>query len=282
MRNYYDSIPPQQHYTGDVWSGIPSYGLLSSSVINAVVITAACDLANRKVETVTLLPIISVRSYLSSSPSIRMMASTVKQAGKALFSDFLLWPDVDLLPSPEWVHIVSEKLLALNSSDDKLSPKIARLRSGLNVLTSLLNDIQVEFSDVKLLYGKEYDRQLDQILRNHPEKPDTYFFPADPVGTSPCIDVPSVALLRYPITIPVRILDYANDTRNLPDWNRAISTEMARISAAQYFSEIRPLKFSRITKLVMLDVITRHTMLQLRVGLPNYSTGKLKRITAQI
>jgi hypothetical protein len=65
-RRYYDLLPPATHSCGDIWRGLPSFGLLGSAPINGLVVTPACDLSQRKAETITYLPIIPVRAYFST------------------------------------------------------------------------------------------------------------------------------------------------------------------------------------------------------------------------
>src|SRR5712671_1245325 len=65
-QEYYDLLPPFDHQPGDVWSSLPTYGTLRLKSVSGIVVTPACDLANRKVETITYLPIVSLQEYFSS------------------------------------------------------------------------------------------------------------------------------------------------------------------------------------------------------------------------
>jgi hypothetical protein len=64
--DYYEQFPSADHQSGDIWANLPSHGVLGAARLACVVITPACDLVNRKVETLTYLPIVSVCAYLAS------------------------------------------------------------------------------------------------------------------------------------------------------------------------------------------------------------------------
>lgn len=64
-RSYYDFFPPGNHAPGDIWMDLPTHGLLRRDRASALVVTPSCDLLNRKVSTITYLPIISFRDWVS-------------------------------------------------------------------------------------------------------------------------------------------------------------------------------------------------------------------------
>ncbi len=59
-RTYYELTPPGDHATGDIWSDLPTHGLLKLERCAALIIPPACDLANNKVDTLTYLPVVPV------------------------------------------------------------------------------------------------------------------------------------------------------------------------------------------------------------------------------
>ena len=66
--DYYDLHPDPAHAPGDIWSDLPVHGLLSRARSSALVITPACDLANRKVDSITYLPILPVSEWCAQRP----------------------------------------------------------------------------------------------------------------------------------------------------------------------------------------------------------------------
>jgi len=70
VRDYYELDPPLEHAPGDIWSDLPTFGVLPADRTAGLVITPACDLSNRKVETITYLPVITVRQFGCSSTGL--------------------------------------------------------------------------------------------------------------------------------------------------------------------------------------------------------------------
>ena len=68
--DYYELYPSADHQSGDIWTDLPTHGVLCAARLPCVVITPACDLMNRKVETLTYLPIVSVGTYLASGSQL--------------------------------------------------------------------------------------------------------------------------------------------------------------------------------------------------------------------
>ena len=65
--SFYDNLPSPDHRTGDIWRHLPTFGTLTRVSTSGIIITPACDLANRKCEMITYLPIIPVADYIGSS-----------------------------------------------------------------------------------------------------------------------------------------------------------------------------------------------------------------------
>jgi len=66
IQDYYDVFPACGNNTGDIWSALPTFGLLGDTPLSGIVITPACDLSNRKVETISYLPLIPVCAYFTT------------------------------------------------------------------------------------------------------------------------------------------------------------------------------------------------------------------------
>src|ERR1035441_3928507 len=84
-RSYYDYFPPASHAPGDLWMHLPIHGLLRREWASALVVTPSCDLFNRKVNTITYLPIIPCRDWIGSreflAEIVGSMLSLVDQLG---------------------------------------------------------------------------------------------------------------------------------------------------------------------------------------------------------
>ena len=96
--SFYNNRITNEHCTGDVWSNLPTHGMLEKDLLPGLVITPSCDLANEKVETITYLPIVPVGFYLShvgAIPDIRgtllgLMQQVVSKEHQSLISEN--WP----------------------------------------------------------------------------------------------------------------------------------------------------------------------------------------------
>ena len=63
IKDIYNLSPNPVHRPGDIWDCLPTFGTLPTPFTRAIIITPACDLAQGKTNTITYLPIISLRSY---------------------------------------------------------------------------------------------------------------------------------------------------------------------------------------------------------------------------
>jgi len=81
-QSYYDALASMEQQVGDIWKGLPAFGHLRKHSVTGIVITPACDLANRKVETITYLPIIPVRDYLLSRGFAAELVRAIKGQGQ--------------------------------------------------------------------------------------------------------------------------------------------------------------------------------------------------------
>src|SRR4029077_16170433 len=77
-QHYYDLLLFAGHRCGDIWSGINSMGLLGRLPLSGLVVTPDCDLTQRKTETVTFLPILSILQYFSTLAALPEVRNAVE------------------------------------------------------------------------------------------------------------------------------------------------------------------------------------------------------------
>ena len=77
VKDYYDYSPEQGNAAGDIWIDLPTFGMLGTERLPGLVITPACDLSNRKVETITYLPILSLRQFFSTDGALPEVRRTI-------------------------------------------------------------------------------------------------------------------------------------------------------------------------------------------------------------
>jgi len=110
-KRYYDLNPSSENQPGDIWSGLPTHGLLGTKTVHGLVITPACDLSNRKVETITYLPIISVLTYFSSIaylPDVRRNIDGL--LSNTPLRDLIEWPDSSFPPEIDVIANIQDKV----------------------------------------------------------------------------------------------------------------------------------------------------------------------------
>ena len=80
---FYDTNPNAEFSPGDIWSDLPSFGVLPDPLIRGIVVTPVCDFANEKTEAVTYLPFIPLPIFF------------LRHAGPPDRSKTLQWTDED-------------------------------------------------------------------------------------------------------------------------------------------------------------------------------------------
>jgi hypothetical protein len=286
-RSYYDFFPPSTHAPGDIWMHLPAHGLLRRDLTTALVVTPSCDLSNRKVSTITYLPIISFPEWVSCRDFlpevVGSMSSLVEQLGPlGISSSFGL--SNDEIFSAE----LSEQLLILENklANEKIAKPVRnaceRYISGGRHLKRVSCGELADVRDLEVCLTKSRWQQLRSQVVKNALRSDLYFLPADgnDVDTSP-IAKHSVALFRYPMTAPVSVLDSAQDA-SLSDWAAATSALATHEPMARAFSHVRPLKCLRLQDRFLSDLLTKFVALYSRLGSPDFSQESVEAISREL
>jgi len=286
--DYYEKVPSLMHQTGDIWSSLPFHKLIHCSTPGALVITPACDLSNRKVETITYVPVIPVTFFFQTLGFLPDVAREI--LGQL---DQLNARDVIDIPSeyvPPDASSIERARLALKDhhknkkKSDKDQQATTRVLKGLNVLEAMLgqgSNISV-VNDVKTLFGEKKYRDIVQRIIKNSFKVDLYFLPSD--GQPPeWSGVPehSVALFRYPLTCPTAILDVSQDI-NKPDWEAEARSLQMRIPSTDMFSTTRPLKRITLRPRFVADLITRYVGVHVRIGAPDFADSTIEEFANEL
>jgi hypothetical protein len=241
--DYYDLNPRLEHAPGDVWVNMPTFGLLADQPTSGLVITPACDLLNRKVATVTYLPILPLCSYLASVFSLpeitRELAGQLSVFGK----NHLLQSDQPYIPpAPSSVERAIEEVtsfLARPAASSKEKSAATRALAGLRLTADIASGLSRAnaLADLKLLFGKRLSVILRDIVRNS-YRGDVHFMPSDKQPSDwSAIPDHSIALFRCPMTVPVEILDRAQDTPEF-GWKDLLAGMSHRCASVSAFATI--------------------------------------------
>ncbi len=286
--DYYELYPSNEHESGDIWAALPTHGVLSAPRLPAVVITPACDLLNRKVETLTYLPIISVRAYLASRSHLpEILRATNGQLEASGCPRFVDECQSGSLPRAEDLLAVRDKLIGRRTEShlgSKEEAALIRADAGLRAAAELCagRGSEALVPSLRILFGNREFQAVARHLVTNSHRADLHFLPCDEQRPDwSLITEPSLALFRYPLSIPIDILDTAQVASEV-----AWPTEAARLRAlypcVDAVLAVRPMKVLRIRPRFLSDLLTRFTGLYGRIGSPDFGGGTVTDYVNQI
>lgn len=286
-RSYYDYFPPSDHAPGDIWMHLPTHGLLRRDRTSALVVTPSCDLSNRKVSSITYIPIISFLDWVSCRDFlpeiIGSMSSLVEQLGPLGISS-----NSALISGEMFSTELSEQLLILHQklATEEIAKPVRnaceRYISGGKHLKRVSCGEPANFGDLEVCLTKKRWQQLRSQVVKNTLRSDIYFLPADgnDADMSP-VSKHSVALFRYPLTAPVTVLDSAQDS-SLADWATVAAALATHEPMACAFSNVRPLKCLRLRDRFLSDLLTKFVALYSRLGSPDFSQESIETISREL
>lgn len=288
-QDYYDMMPSRGNSAGDIWADLPNNGLLGSALFTSgLVITPACDLANRKVESITYLPIIPARSYFVSPAFLPDLLRETNVLCENLGYPHLV-EDIHRFfpPSAEVVQVlrlqVEERLLKPRISK-KDTEYASRVLAGLRLIDEVRRqslDQPPSASDLRLFLGERAWRSTVRNIITNSFRLDLHFLPHDR-QQSEWSGVPehSVVLFRYPVTAPVDVFECAQDL-SLIDWAAVVSRISSVIPAAAAFDR-RPTKRLTLRSKFLNDLLTRYISMYVRLGSPDFTPETVAKYSAEI
>lgn len=276
-KDYYHILPQPPHSTGDIWTNLPTFGLLKEKHCRGIIITPACDLQNNKTATITFLPIISLDKWFFMStfyPDIK--DELIKLIQKNSLPNLMDALQARKIPTPSEIDDILQLLKEVASSAvlKKIEAALEHVKLFDNVAKS---------ADLKRLqgfFGKEKWQTICSGIITNSRYSDTHYLPKDlqdPLYAA--VEKPSVVLFRYPITIPVMVLNCAEDTYS--DWG----TLQHHASGSYEFIdkiEERPVRVARLKKDFLTDLLTRFLGLYIRMGSPDFSRDTVKSHISEI
>lgn len=286
--DYYDVTPTVGHNAGDIWSGLPAYGLLGQSHVRGLVVTPACDLSNRKTETLSYLPLVSLPAYFSSVcflPEIlRALRGQMVTAGIA--EELTGGSRFDYPPAAlvERIGRLIRSRLEGKGLGQKEKSALERSLSGIALLDAARDRSggPPPPGAVQRLFGeKEWPKLVGEIVRNS-HRTDLHFLPHDeePAEWS---GVPehSLVLFRYPLCCPIQVLDAAQD-QELADWEQCLANLTGHFPSAANFSGRRPLKHATMRPRFFSDLLTRYVAMHVRLGAPSFTDETVASFVADL
>jgi hypothetical protein len=286
-RDYYEFTPSLNHAPGDIWSDLSTYGMLSPTHASGLVITPACDLANRKVETVTYLPVIPVRAYVTTAAFLPELVRETNRLIAALSSYDLGTLSDDFPSIADRVTALEERASALGRATNcslKDKELLERVASGSRLIALTRNPAANEapYDELRRLFGESVCQKLFERIVRNAYSLDVHFLPADGQRVEwSGVPVHSVVLFRQPMSAPVQLFDAAQDLQ-LTDWGSYVDRLSISIPAAAAFKSRRPMKRVTMRAAFASDLITRFISMFVRLGSPDFSSGTIAEYVAHL
>lgn len=263
--DFYDFVPPNRHRTGDIWRNLPSFGHLGKCVTSGIVITPSCDLANRKCETVTYLPIVSIKTYCSS-PAFYYdtWLATAEAISKLKLTGAVISPNRF---EPPLLEELSAAITTTNQAvlTDEHKRQLQRLVASHKYFSYVSSGKEVALSLLEQVFtAKSFEAVLKRVVSNA-FKPDVHFLPADskPIDMA-AVPSHSVVLFRYPMTIPIEILDWAQSASS-SSWPTICTTRKLQCPVIEFASEW-PIRLATIKNDFLSDLLSRYVSTYIRMG----------------
>jgi hypothetical protein len=257
-KDFYKNLPQIKHETGDIWRGIPSFGLLSDEFIRALVITPACDLEQKKSETVTVLPIITISDFFYSkcfySEIWSEFSNPLTEFGIGNENRYTNPKSEDIMAYIDYIKDDNKKKIILS--------KVTKYLEYISYCEDPLNKEKPKISDI--LNNKNLDKIIKGIITNS-YRTDIHYLPHDGnISDSSILDSHSIALFRYSFSFPIDILNLAA-LGNEDAW----ITDINNFKKTYQFSEIfksYPVNVSTLKDDFLSDLISRFISMHIRLG----------------
>lgn len=284
LRSFYNTHVTNEHCTGDIWSNLPTYGLFKRSLLPGVIITPSCDLVNDKVETITYLPIIPIKHYLTTNCFLSELKGTILS-----LSDQLPYPKCRKTFEEGWPPcLLDAKNMKNEISQIKCEGKKKAHKEKLILLLEHVEKIvsdewmAAEMTQLPMALGEgNFERILKDIAGNN-YRNDIHFVPSDQQAPSwSVIEYHSVIMFRYPLTAPKEIFNLAQ-SKLFQNWEEEIDNLTQHFYSAQLFREKQPIKMLQISLPFLHDMINRFVSLYARLGSPDFTSHAIQQITQEL
>lgn len=193
------------------------------------------------------------------------------------------WPEVGYEPPKR--DALSREIARLtvirNQPGTRKADQIAqvdRAIAGLRIATICSSSKQTksDLKDYEILYGSKWQEKKKKIIQNS-FRTDIHFLPRiDSNIDTQSLATHSVALFRYPISIPSEILTASQSISHL-SWAEYLKECQDIYSCAHEFADQRPIKILSLRSSFLPDLLSRFTNLFGRIGSPDFSRDTVEQ-----
>lgn len=284
LNKFYSFEPHGDIATGDIFDNLPTMGLLKEEFTKGIIITPSCDLANKKTETITYLPIVPISSFLCASKGYALIRSEIKNTASQLKVDSTLF-DSREMPGKEDIVLFLSQFDGVEYTKDKEKNLKKKLESCLRLIEDIrnVNTINLNKEHLSNIWNKNFENLIKGLITNS-GLPDVHFLPRERIGKDECyiLKEHSLVLFRYPITIPAEILNVAKDTdqENTSSWEKYIGSKR-KVPCNIAFKEI-PLRGLQLRQDFLSDLLTRYIALYVRIGSPDFHRSHIETMLEEL
>ena len=286
--DYYEFFPSPEHRVGDIWADLPTFGMFGIEHVTGIVITPACDLQNCKAETITYLPIVSVRQAFVLRGFLPVVIRAINGQAQVLGIDGLDDNDgpfilMEATQIDALVTRIKEKARGRKVSE-KEKAAAERAMAGVSILRNGygLSVTAASATELRTLFGTSNCEAIVERLVTNSYRADMHFLPSD--GQRPewsAIPEPSVALFRYVFSAPIEIFDCAQDLSRA-EWGYEIRRMSSCTVGVASFGARRPMKRQTLKSRFAADLLTRYVAMHVRLGAPDFTDASIKAYVADV
>ncbi len=266
---FFLDFPSGDVAAGDIYRGLPSFGLLPRERVAGIVITPACDLEQSKTPTASYLPIVSIAEFVAMPETRRRLIAGFSDLGKQHQQRDLRGMGAEAL-----TEVVEKAAVAAQGTKRS---RLEGLRDYLKATIAGDNNGVVE-GFRRAQTPKAFSQEIRALIAD--KYNDTHYLPA-PLSDLPAFEDHSVALLRYPLTIPYPVLELANDptvTERATEWLAALRD--VNVDPGRWAEP--PLRCHRLAAPVLADLATRFAALYGRIGSADLSQEAVERVESSV
>jgi hypothetical protein len=281
-KDYYDFFPPNSNRTGDIWRCLPNLWDLKKPYLFGLVTTPACDLAQRKTETITYLPIISVQEYLNSTSFyFEIWQDILIQLSKLKMVEIITPPDRYELPLIDEIMEVKRKIFDLKKDDKSKESSFDRICMYEKYIRKNISGENLTTDEVGSIFlSGNFDKILKKIVKNA-FRVDIHFLPADekPIYSSAVPDH-SIVLFRHATSIPIEIINsaqYSNDE----GWSNKLPELIKIYPIAGLLTEL-PIRLATLRDDFLSDLLSRYVSMQIRLGSRDFTDDTVDQYATQL
>ncbi|WAF89145.1 hypothetical protein NRZ28_13335 [Aeromonas hydrophila] len=268
--DYYRTLPLFSIETGDIWTNIPTLGLLDIEFSNAIIINPPCDLAQEKTRVITFLPIIKIKDYIYSPEFYYEMQ---KDFSKQFSACNLKCERYNLPQDTDIQGIINN--LNKDKSNKKTVDKLREYIKYIKYIQSPQNNNKPDIS--KIINIKS---TIEKIIKNAYASDIHYLPPDNQPAAHSTIEDHSVALFKYSMSYPYEIFYTA--MHSLEElWDEDIK-KLNEINKTAHLFKKYPINSLTLKDDFLSDFMSRYLNMHLRFGSRDFSSDDINTYTQEI